>query len=146
MSVRPDEQCRLPFAVTLPDHVVRARHRRPIGSWPGQKAMAREDLVDLPHQLSAPRGEDHEVVADSLEIGDDVGREDDGQPRLCHRLHHRLEEFAARKRIERRNGLIEDQQLGTLRQGERERDLSLLSAGELSDLLSERKVEPLEPR
>ena len=107
--------------------------------------MARDDLVDLPHQLSAPVGKDHEVVADSLEIGDDVGREDDGQPRLGHGLHHRLEEFATRERVERRNRLIEDEQLRALRQGERERDLSLLPAGELADLLSERKVELLEP-
>ena len=86
------------------------------------------------------------MVADTLEVGDDVRREDHGQPAVRNRLHQRLHELAARERIERRDRLVEDEQIGALRERERERDLRLLAAGELSDLAVERQAELLDAR
>ena len=90
-------------------------------------------------------GEDHEVVADPFEVGHDVGREDDRHPRLRDDLHHRLHELAPRERVERRDRLIEKEQLRSLRERQRQRDLSLLAAGELADLLFERQPQSLDP-
>ena len=60
---------------------------------------------------------------------------------LRDRLHHRLQELAAGERVERGDRLVEHQQLRSLRERERERDLRLLAARELADLLAERQAE-----
>ena len=86
------------------------------------------------------------MVADALEVGDDVRREDHGHAGLRDDLHHRLQELAPRERVERGDRLVEQQQLGPLRERERERDLRLLAAGELADLLPEREPELLDAR
>ena len=39
---------------------------------PVEQPMRTEDLLDRPDELNATCGEDHEVVADALELGDDV--------------------------------------------------------------------------
>ncbi len=111
-----------------------------------QKAMRAEDLVDLPRELNAARREDDEGVTHALELRDDVRREHHGEPLLGHGLHQRLQELAARKRIERGHRLVEHEQLGPFGQGERERDLRLLAPGKPADLLTERDAEPGQPR
>ena len=90
VAVGAHEQRGLALGVALADHVVDARDRRRIGARPGQQAMARDDLVDRRRRAARCRGrEDHEVIADPLEVGDDVRREHDGHARLGDRLHHR---------------------------------------------------------
>ena len=74
---------------------------------PGEEPVRGEDLVDLPVEPDASLGEDHDVVAHALELGDDVRREDDGEPRLGNRLHQRTEEVPARERVERGDRLVE---------------------------------------
>ena len=64
---------------------------------------------------------------------------------LADGLHHRVEELAPGERVERGDGLVEQQQLGPLGERERERDLRLLAAGELADLLVERQPQALDP-
>ena len=65
-------------------------------------------------------------------------------PGLGDGLHHRLQELAPRERVERGDRLVEQQQLRPLRERERERDLRLLPARELPDLLAERQPELLD--
>src|SRR5207253_3826475 len=50
-------------------------------------------------------------------------------------LHHSVEELAARERVERGHRLVEQQQAWLLGQRQGQRDLCLLAAGELTDLL-----------
>ena len=127
--------------------VVHARDGRRVGARAGEQPVARDDLVDRRRRAERARvREDHEVVADALEVGDDVRREHDGDPVSLDRLHHRVQELAARERVERRHRLVEQQQLGPLRERERQRDLRLLAARELADLAVEREPEPLDPR
>ena len=66
-------------------------------------------------------------------------------PGLGDGLHHRLQELAPGERIERGDRLVEQQQLRPLGERERERDLRLLAARELADLLVERQAERLDP-
>ena len=94
-----------------------------------------------PGELHLRRREDDEVIAHPLEVGDDVRREDDRHARLGDGLHHRLHELAAGERIERRDRLVEHEQIRSLGERERERDLRLLAARELAGLLVEGQPE-----
>ena len=69
----------------------------------------------------------------------------DAQLLLGDRLHQVLEELAPGQRIERRDRLVEDQQLGPLGQPERERELRALTAGQLARTLLRIKPQPLNP-
>ena len=61
-----------------------------------------------PDELRPSVREDHEVVADPLEVGDDVRGEHDRQPALGDRLQDGLQELATRERVERGDGLVEE--------------------------------------
>ena len=83
------------------------------------------------------------MVADALEVGDDVRREDHGQAGLADGLHERVEELAPGQRVERGHRLVEQQQLRALGQRDGQRDLRALAAREPADRVIERQVEPL---
>ena len=89
-------------------------------------------------------GERDEVIADALELGDDVGRENDRYAVVDDGLHHRIQELAPRERVERGDRLVEQQQLRLLGERQRQRDLRLLAAGKLADLLLDGKAETLD--
>ena len=144
MAACADEQARLPLGVALPDHLVHAGNGRRIGAWPGQQPVRREHLVDRAGELDPRLREDHEVIADPFEVGDDVRGEDHRHAGVGDDLHHRLQELPPRERVERGDGLVEQQELRPLRERERERHLGLLPAGELSDLLAGREAEQLD--
>ena len=76
VAVRAYEQRRLTFGVALADHLVHPRDGRRVGARSGEQAMACDDLVDRRGSERARVGQDHEVVAHPLEIGDDVRGED----------------------------------------------------------------------
>ena len=57
----------------------RAR-RRGVRARAGEQTVAGEDLLDRAGELRAAVGEDDQVIADALEVGDDVRREDDRDP------------------------------------------------------------------
>ena len=93
--------------------------------------MRREQLVDLSGYLHARVHEDDQVVADPLEIGDEMGGENDAHAVLGDDLHQASEEVAPRERVEARDRLVQDQQLGPLRDRQRQRELGSLPTGEL---------------
>src|SRR5215813_2911605 len=72
-------------------------------------------------------------------------REHDARALIRHELHEDLEELATGERIEARHRLVEDQQLRTLRDGQRQRELGALAAGELPGTLSWVEPEPGDP-
>src|SRR4051812_10135339 len=144
VPVHAHEQARLARGVGLADHIVGARNSGRVAARAREEPMTREDLVDRRGELRVRFGEDHEVVADPFEVGDDVRREDDGDPGVADGLEHGVEELTPRERIERGNGLVEQQQLGLLGECKRERHLRLLSARELPDLLAEREPDALD--
>jgi hypothetical protein len=107
--------------------------------------VLRDDVLDGRRELHVRPGKEDQVVADALEVGDDVRREEHGQAAVRDRLHQRLKELAPRERVESRDGLVEDEQLGALRERERERNLGLLPARQRPDLLLERDPQAREP-
>ena len=121
-----------------------ARDGGRIGARPGEQPVAGDDLVDRAGELDPRLREDDEVIADPLEVGDDVRGEDHRHAGLGDGLHHRLQELAAGERVERGDRLVEQEQLRPLGERERERDLRLLAARELPDLLAERQAELLD--
>ena len=90
--------------------------------------MTGEQVVDLAGDLDLPRREDHEVVADALELGDHVRREDDRQLLLGDGGHQGRQELVARQWVEPRHRLVEHQQFGALGERRGEGDLRVLAA------------------
>ena len=111
-----------------------------------EHAVGLNDVVDRPRELYLRRREHDEVIAHSLEVGDDVRREDHRESAFGDRFHQRLQELSPRERIERRRRLVEDEQLGTFCESECQRDLCLLTSRERPDLLAKRNPETLESR
>ena len=135
VSVGPHEQGGLPLGVAFADDAVHARNACGVGTRTGQQPVAGDDLRDRSVQLRGAPGEGDQVIADALELGDDVRRQDDGDPFVDDDLHHRVQELTAGERVERCHRFVEQQQLWPLGERKRQRDLSLLAAGELSHLL-----------
>ena len=113
-----------------------AGRRVRVSARPDQAVMRREQLVDLSGDLDAGVDEDDEVVADPLEVGDEMGGENDAHAVLGDDLHQAAQEVAPGDRVEARDRLVEDQQLGPLRDRQRQRQLGSLAAGELPGPLS----------
>ena len=63
------------------------------------------------------------MVADSFEVGHDVGGEQHADLLLGHSLHQHLQELPSGQRVQARDRLVEDQQLGPLGQPQRQREL-----------------------
>src|SRR5438045_578173 len=96
---------------------------------------ARAERLERAHELDAPILEQRDLGLGALEIGGDVGREQDGlagPARLRQELGH---EIPARERVEARHRLVEDQQVRARRERAHDRELLALSLRELSDLL-----------
>ncbi len=148
VAVRAHEQRRLPLGVRLADHVVHRRDGRGVRARSGEQAMAREDLVDRRRRASVraweritrwsqTRSRSARMCDERTTVISPLAR-----PTSITRVH----ELAPCQRIERGHGLVEDQQLGPLRERERERDLRLLAARELPDLAVEGQAETLDAR
>ena len=103
--------------------------------------MRRKQRVDVAGDLHVRAGEHDQVVADAFEIGDEMRREHDADTALGDDLHQVLEELAPRERIQARDRLVEEQQLGPLRDRQREGELRALTAGERSRALTRIEVE-----
>ena len=111
----------------------------------GEPVVGGEERVEVAGELHA-RGDEHDqVVADALEVGDQVRGQHDAELVLGDGLHQVLEELAPGERVEAGDRLVEDQQLGALGEPEGERELGALAAGELARLLREVEAEPLDP-
>ena len=89
--------------------------------------------------------QDDDVVADPLEVGDDVRGQQHADLVLGDRLHQHLQELASGQRVEAGDRLVEDQQLGSLREPEGQRELGALAAGELAGLLARVEAEAVDP-
>ena len=109
-----------------------------------QAVVVRQQVVDIARHPDLGVDEDDHVVADPLEIRDDVRGEQDAELVLDHGLHEDLKELPARQGVQARDRLVEDQQLRPLGEPQRQRELGLLAAGELAGALAERQAEPLD--
>ena len=83
--------------------------RGPVSRW-----WVASSVVDVAGELD-PRVDQHDqVVADPLEVGDQVRGQHDAELVLGDGLHQVLQELAPGERVEAGDRLVEDQQLGAL--------------------------------
>src|SRR5437762_3452922 len=103
-------------------------------------------LVGIAGDAHASVYQDHDVLADALDVGEDVRREDHARAVFGHDAHELLEQLEARDRIEVRDWLVEKQHLGPLAERERKRHLGALSGRKRPHRTVERQAEVLDAR
>ena len=117
--------------------------RVPVAAGPGEQVMRGQQVAHLPGELH-PGGDEHDqVVADPLQVGDQVRGQHDAEPLLGDGLHQALQELAPRQRVEAGHRLVEEQQLGPLGQRQGERELGPLAAGQRAGPLAPVQAELL---
>ena len=103
-----------------------------VAAGPGEQVVRGPQVLDLAGDLH-PRGDEHDqVVADPFQVGDQVRGQHHAEPLVDHRLHQALQELAPGQRVEAGHRLVEEQQLGLLGEGEGQRQLGALAAGQLA--------------
>ena len=89
-----------------------------------------------PETRTWPRVEHDQVGGDPFQLGEHVRGQHHGDPVVFGRGDDRGEEVLPGHRVERGQRLVEHQQRGTAGQRDRQRELGLLAAGQLADLLA----------
>jgi hypothetical protein len=92
-----------------------------------------EEPVEVAGELYAAGAEQDEVVADALQLGDDVRREHHGDAVLRRLRHQRPHGLASGERVEVGEGLVQQDQPRTLAERDGDRDPGALAAGERPD-------------
>ena len=73
----------------------------------GEKAVVGGEVVDRAGETDPPAGDEHQVVRDPFELGEDVRGEHDRQTVVRHRGEDRRHEVVAGDWIQRRGWLVE---------------------------------------
>jgi hypothetical protein len=89
--------------------------------------MRREELLDCSGYPYTRGDEYDEVVANPLQVGDQMRRQHDAKLVLGNGFHQVLEELSSGERIEASHRLVEDQELGSLGDCKREGKLGALA-------------------
>ena len=89
--------------------------------------------------------QDEQSVGRFLDLGDDVGRQDDGRVAVVRCSPGNTQEVAASQRIEVGEGLVKEQRRGARAKRDRETDLGLLAARQRADARIRGKREGLQP-
>ena len=95
--------------------------------------MGGQQLVGLGEDLDVSGVQHQEVVADPLQVADEMRRQDDGHGRLSDGVDHGGEELPAGEWVEAGEGFVEEQQAWPLGEREAQRHLGTLAARELVD-------------
>jgi hypothetical protein len=101
----------------------------------GQHPVPGQQVIHLPSDLHPVMGQHDEVVSHPLELGQDVRGQDHRDAVLGHRGHHRGHELVPGQRVEHGQRLVQDQQLRPAGQRDGQRQLGLLTAGQLATFL-----------
>ena len=104
-----------------------------------------EEGLDVTGECDPAVVEHDQVVADALQLVHDVGGEQDGHPAFGDRAHEDLQELMSGQRVEAGHRLVEDEQVRPLRQGQGQRHLGLLPAGERTGSAVERDAQLRQP-
>jgi hypothetical protein len=89
--------------------------------------MRGQQVGCLSSELDAGGGDDDEVVAYPLQVGDEVGRQHNAHPVLSHDLHKALEELPTCQGIQACHRLVQDEELGPFGDGQGEVELRPLA-------------------
>ena len=101
--------------------------------------------VDVAGKLHTTVCEDYQVVANTLDIGDQVGGQHNCRAVGSDGVNQLREEVTPGERIEGRRRLVEEEQVRMLPEGESEADLRPLTAGQLPDRTIQRDATPVHP-
>jgi hypothetical protein len=121
----------LPVRVAGGDHVLVCRKGGGVAARAGEPVMGREEGVEVTGQLHARADQHDQVVADALQVGDQVRGQHDAELVLGDGLHRVLQELPPRERVEAGDRFVEDQQLRALGDAQREGQLGALAARQL---------------
>jgi hypothetical protein len=86
-----------------------------------------------------------EVVAGPLQVAEQVRGQQNRGALLGDPAHERLQELAPGERVQARHRLVQQQQVRPLGEGERERDLRSLAAGQPADAAVQRDAQVAQP-
>ena len=104
--------------------------------------MRRQQFLGLPSYPDPGGGEHDEVVADPLDVADQVRGQHDAGLLLGDGLHQVLQELPPGQRVQARDRLVEQQQVRPLGGCQGEGELGALAAGQRPGPLPEVKAEP----
>jgi hypothetical protein len=110
-----------------------------------QQPVPIQQLLGGAEHLHTGGRQHDQVVADSLQVGQQVRGQHHGHALLGDRAHQRLEELAPGQRVEVGQRLVQKEQLGSLGQGQGQGDLGALAAGQGADPAVQRHGDPLQP-
>ena len=96
--------------------------------------MGLEQLLDVTLEADAAAAQEHDVVADTLDVRDDVRGHDDGRPELRNAVHQQLQQLTAGEGVEARERLVEQDEPRPLAQGQRQCQPGSLAGRERADL------------
>ena len=117
-----------------------------LGGWPGQHPVPGQQILDLARYLYLAAGQHDQVVGNPFQLGQHVRGQHHGDPVLGHRGHHRRHEIVPGHRVQHGQRLVQHQQVRAPGQGNSQRELGLLAAGQLADFLLQRDAEVGEAR
>ena len=86
--------------------------------------------------------DERDVVGHALEVAGDVRREEDRLPFVLERRRQLVEQFAPEIEVEAGGRLVHDEQVGVVRERDRQRELRLGAVRERLEALAERQAEP----
>ena len=107
--------------------------------------MGGQQVVHRPGDAHLGADQHDQVVADPFQVSDQVRGQHDGQFLLGDGLHQVLQELPPGERIKAGHRLVQDQQLRPFRDGQGQRELGPLPAGQRPGLLAGVQVQPLDP-
>jgi hypothetical protein len=93
--------------------------------------VAGQQVVSLAGHPHSGGDQHDQVVADALQVGDQVRGHHDAAFLIRGDLHQDLQELPAGQRVQTGDRLVQDQQLGPLGEGQRLGQLGALTSGEL---------------
>jgi hypothetical protein len=144
-TLASDNEAALHVGVVFLDDLLVRRERLWIAARSDDPTMGGKKLLNVPCQLDLRGGEDNQVVTNSLQVTDKVGREHNTEVVLGDGGHEELQELAASEWIKARDRLVKDEQLRTFGNCHRERKLSSLTSRELAGALLWIKSEFVDP-
>jgi hypothetical protein len=122
------DQGGLPVGMAVLDHLGAGGQVGGLAAGTGEPVVAGQQLLDLAGDAD-PGGDEHDqVVADALQVGDQVRGQDHAAAVLGDEDHQALQELPPRQGVEAGHGFVEDEQVRSLRDGQGQRQLGALAA------------------
>jgi hypothetical protein len=111
----------------------------------GEPVVAGQQVLDVAGDAD-PGGDEHDqVVADAFQVGDQVRGQDHAAAVFGDEFHQALQELPPGQGVEAGHGFIQDEQIRSFRDGQGQRELGALPAGQFPGLLGRVEAESGDP-